>query len=444
VISPIKIIKRDDLPKNRSVIIRVSSVVLSLVFAGAVLLFFGLNPFAVFGTIIEGAVGSSARIQQTIVKAIPLTIASLGILVAFKMKFWNIGGEGQIVIGALAASFVALNFGDLPKPVLLLLMAVASIVAGGIWALIPAAFKAKMGTNEVIFTLMMNYIAIKIVTYLQYGPWRDPNSKGFPRIPNFSDNGLLPSLFGVHIGWVIALVLVAAVYLFLHYTKKGYEISVVGESFDTAKYAGMNIPSIIMTAMFVSGGLCGLVGMIQASAIEKTLVFGISANYGFTAIITTWLARLNAIAVLFVCIAFAMLLQGAAFIQLAMNVPAAVAGVVQGVILFFVLGSEFFLQYRIRFTGFKTGSVESGGAEADGSSEEPAETGAVFGAQADADAVSGVQADEDAISEAYAQTDGLSGEPAETDGSSGARAEADGSSEEPADEDAISGEEVRE
>ncbi|MDR0357078.1 MAG: ABC transporter permease [Clostridiales Family XIII bacterium] len=357
-IGSVKAVKREDIPKNRSAIIRISSVALSLVFAGIVLLFFDLNPFTVFATIIEGSVGSASRVQQTIVKAIPLTIASLGILVAFKMKFWNIGGEGQIVMGALAASFVALNFGDAPRPVLLLLMAVASVVAGGIWALIPAAFKAKMGTNEVIFTLMMNYIAIKFVTYLQYGPWRDPNSKGFPKIPNFSENGLLPSLFGVHIGWVIALILTVAVYLFINYTKKGYEITVVGASIDTAGYAGMNIPSVIMTAMFISGGLCGLVGMIQASAIEKTLVYGISANYGFTAIITTWLARLNAAAVLFVCIAFAMLLQGASFIQLAMNVPAAVAGVVQGVILFFVLGSEFFIRYKVLFTRGKSGSSE--------------------------------------------------------------------------------------
>ncbi|MDR1028382.1 MAG: ABC transporter permease [Clostridiales Family XIII bacterium] len=359
---PVKVIKRDDIPKNRAVVIRVSSVLLSLVCAGIVLLFFKLNPFLVFGTIIEGAVGNVSRIQETIIKAIPLTIASLGILVAFKMKFWNIGGEGQIVVGALAASFVALNFGDVPRPALLLLMAAASIVGGGIWALIPAIFKARMGTNEVIFTLMMNYIAIKFVTYLQYGPWRDPNSQGFPKIPNFSENGLLPSLFGIHIGWIVTLVLVALVYLFIHYTKKGYEITVVGESLDTAKYAGMNIPFIIMTAMFISGGLCGLVGMIQTSAIEKTLVYGVSANYGFTAIITAWLARLNAVAVLFVCIAFAMLLQGAAFIQLAMNVPSAVAGVVQGVILFFVLGSEFFLQYKVRFAG--RGNAGTDGKEA--------------------------------------------------------------------------------
>lgn len=347
MINPLRISKRPDITKKQAAGIRMIAVVLSLVFSGITLIFFGLNPFQVFGAIIEGSLGTEMRIESTIVRAVPLTIASLGILVAFKMKFWNIGGEGQIVMGALAASFVALNFPDVPRPMLLIMMAVASIIAGGLWALIPAAFKAKMGTNETIFTLMMNYVAIKFVTYLQYGPWKDPNSAGFPKIPPFSENAILPSVFGIHIGWIIAIACVVFVYFFMNHTKKGYEISVVGESIDTARYAGMNIPVIIMSAMFVSGGLCGLVGMIQASAIEKTLVFGISANYGFTAIITAWLARLNAIAVLFVCIAFAILMQGAAYIQLSMGVPSAVASIVQGVILFFVLGSEFFIQYRV-------------------------------------------------------------------------------------------------
>ncbi|MDR3072958.1 MAG: ABC transporter permease [Clostridiales Family XIII bacterium] len=347
--SPIKIIKRGDLSKKKTVMIQLIAVVLSLVFAGIVMLFFNLNPLEVFSTIVRGSIGTDIRIKQTIVRAIPLIIASLGILVAFKMKFWNIGGEGQIMMGALASSFVALNFGDLPKPLLLLLMAMAGAIAGGIWGLIPALFKAKMGTNETIFTLMMNYVAIKYVSYLQYGPWRDPEAKGFPRIPRFTDNGVLPKVAGVHIGWIFALLLVVAVFFFMNYTKKGYEIAVVGESLNTARYAGMHVPSIIITAMLISGGLCGFVGMIQASAVEKTLVYTISGNYGFTAIITAWLARLNAIATLFVCLAFAVLLQGADYIQLSMHVPSALAQVVQGVILFFVLGSDFFIRYRVRW-----------------------------------------------------------------------------------------------
>lgn len=343
----LKITKRDDLPKNKAIFIRSAAVILSLICAGLVMLIFDLDPIKIYTEIIKGSLGTEMRIKQTIIKAIPLVITSLGILVAFKMKFWNIGGEGQIVMGAMAASFVALNFGDLSKPVLLLFMAFASMLAGGIWAFIPAYFKAKMGTNETIFTLMMNYIAIKFVTYLQYGPWKDPGAQGFPKIAQFGDNAVIPSIFGVHAGWLIAIFLVVVVYFFINHTKKGYEITVVGESVETARYAGMNIKVIIITAMLISGGLCGLTGMIQASAIERTLTSGISMGYGFTAIITTWLARLNPIAVLFVCFLFAMLLQGGAYLQIAMNVPESVASIVQGSVLFFVLGSDFFLQYKV-------------------------------------------------------------------------------------------------
>ncbi len=345
------IVKRDDLPKNREWIIRTLAILLSLVFAGLTIWILGFNPLEVFPSMVKGALGTEIRLQQTILKAIPLIVTSLGILVAFKMKFWNIGGEGQIIMGALAAAYVALNVEGLPKPLMLLLMAAASMIAGGIWAFIPAFFKAKMGVNETIFTLMLNYIAIKFVTFLQYGPWKSPDSQGFPKVDPFPDNAILPRLFGVHLGWLIALVLVVLVYIFINHTKKGFEITVVGESTETARYAGMNISSIIIVAMMISGGLCGLTGMIQASAVEKTLTASLSGGYGFTAIITTWLARLNAIAVLFVCVAFAILLQGGAYIQVSMQIPAAVADMMQGIILFFVLGSEFFLQYKISIIG---------------------------------------------------------------------------------------------
>ena len=220
-------------------------------------------------------------------------------------------------------------------------------VCGGIWAFIPAIFKAKLGTNETIFTLMMNYVAIKFVTYLQYGPWMDPAANGFPKIAMFPDNAVMPKLGGVNIGWILAILAAAFVYFFMNYTKKGYEITVVGESIETARYAGMNISRIIVVAMLISGGLCGITGMIQASAIEKTLVYGIANGYGFTAIITAWLSKLNAGYAVAVCAVFAMLIQGGQYIQIALGVPSAVSDIVQGLILFFVLGSEFFMRYRV-------------------------------------------------------------------------------------------------
>lgn len=344
----IRITKRSDLPRKKEILIRILAILLSIVCTGIILLLFGFNPIQIFKSIIEGSFGTTLRIQQMIAKAIPLIIASLGVAVAFKMKFWNIGAEGQITMGAFGAAVVALNAGDsMPMPAVFLLMFAMAAICGGIWAFIPAFFKAKMGTNETIFTLMMNYIAIKFVTYLQYGPWMDPSANGFPRIARFSGNAVLPSVLGVNIGWIIALIFVALIYFFMNYTKKGYEIAVVGESLETARYAGMNISRIIVVAMLISGGLCGTVGMIQASAVEKTLVAAIANGYGFTAIITAWLARLNAVAILFVCIAFAALVQGGAYIQIALGISSSVASIVQGMILFFVLGSEFFLQYKV-------------------------------------------------------------------------------------------------
>ncbi|MDD2217567.1 MAG: ABC transporter permease [Eubacteriales bacterium] len=346
----VKIIKRKDIPKHKEVIIRIMAVLLSIVFAGVILLAFGLNPLKIFGAIIDGSAGSEIRIKQTVLRAVPLLITSLGIIVAFKMKFWNIGAEGQITMGALGATWVALNLPEgLPAPFMLGSMMLGGFICGAIWAFIPAIFKAKMGTNETIFTLMMNYIAIKFVTYLQYGPWRDPGAQGFPKIAKFTENAILPSVLGVNIGWIIALICVAIIYVFMTRTKKGYEIAVVGESVQTARYAGINISRVIVIAMLISGGLCGIVGFIQASAIEKTLIAGIAGGYGFTAIITAWLSRLNAITCLFVCIAFAMLIQGGSYIQVSLGVSSAISGLVQGVILFFVLGSEFFLQYRLEF-----------------------------------------------------------------------------------------------
>ncbi|MDD2483803.1 MAG: ABC transporter permease [Eubacteriales bacterium] len=347
----IQISKREDLSKGKERIIRIIAVLLSLLAAGLVIAILGYNPVEVFPSMVKGAIGTEIRLQQTILKAIPLIVTSLGILVAFKMKFWNIGGEGQILMGALGASYIALNVEGLPKPLMLLLMAVAAMITGGIWAFIPAFFKAKLGVNETIFTLMLNYIAIKFVTYLQYGPWKSPESQGFPKVATFREDAVLPSLFGIHIGWLIALFLVVLVYFFINHTKKGFEICVVGESTETARYAGMNISAVIIISMLLSGGLCGLTGMIQASAVEKTLSVSLSGGYGFTAIITAWLAKLNAIAVLFVCIAFAILLQGGTYIQISMQIPAAVADMMQGIILFFVLGSEFFLQYKVTLAG---------------------------------------------------------------------------------------------
>ncbi|MBC2399826.1 ABC transporter permease [Clostridium tetanomorphum] len=326
--------------------IRTSSIVFALVLVAIFIALLGLNPIDVYFSMIKGAFGSIYSVKETIVKAIPLIITALGISVAFKMQFWNIGGEGQIIMGAFLSSYFALKFPELNSFLLLIIMVLAGIIGGAIWAYIPAFFKCKWGTNETIVTLMMNYIALKFITYLQYGPWKDPNAQGFPKIPNFSENAILPDIFGVHIGWIIAFILVIFIYIFMNYTKKGYEITVLGESEKTALYAGINIKSTIVVAMILSGGLCGLAGMIQASAVSNTLSVQVSGGIGYTAIIVAWLSNLSAPLILMVSILFAALLEGGSFIQTAFGIPESAALILQSTILFFILGSEFFIRYK--------------------------------------------------------------------------------------------------
>jgi simple sugar transport system permease protein len=346
----IKFIKKSEVSRRESMMIRAFAVLLALLVCSLFIMFLSLSPFEVYRSMLKGAFGSAYKTKATIIKAIPLLITALGISVAFKMKFWNIGGEGQIVMGAFASSFVALKLTSIPKFAVIPVMLVAGVLGGAAWAIIPALLKSKLRTNETIITLMMNYIALKWITFLQYGPWKDPKAKGFPKIPDFPEAAVLPKVLGIHVGWIFALLLVVLIYVFMNHTKKGYEISVLGESEKTAVYAGININKTIITAMVISGGLCGLVGMIQASAVNNTLSMQVSGGVGFTAIIVAWLSQLNSFAALIVAILFAMLVEGGTYIQTAFNIPEAAALIIQALILFFVLGSEFFIKYKLVFS----------------------------------------------------------------------------------------------
>jgi len=342
----IRMAERNDVTEKKAVLIRIFAVTLALLTSGLFIMFLGHNPIDVYISMLEGSFGTLYRFRETVVKTVPLVITSLGILIAFKMKFWNIGAEGQIYMGAFLGSFFALKFPNMPKGLLIPIMILAGIVGGGLYGLIPAFFKGKYDTNETLFTLMLNYIAIKWVTYLQYGPWKDPSANGFPKIANFSDNATLPKLLGINIGWVIAIILVILVHIFIHNTKKGYEIEVIGESENTARYAGMNVSRTIMEAMFLSGGLCGLAGIIQASGVNNTLSVELSGGMGYTAIIVTWLSQLSAPLIALVSFLFALLIQGGSYIQTAFQIPQSAADIMQGIILLFVLGCEFFINYR--------------------------------------------------------------------------------------------------
>lgn len=346
----IRLAKRDGMSAGQVWGIRIGSFVVAILIGALIFLVMGSNPLAAYGTIVSGSLGKSTAIRQTVRIAIPLLGTALAIAPCFKMRFWNIGAEGQITAGAVAASYFALFWHDkLPSAALILVMAVAGAVAGGIWALIPAFFKAKWGTNETLFTLMMNYIIIGVVKWLQGGPWE--GRPGSQIIPQFDRAAVLPKVLGVHCGWIIVLILTAVMFIYMKYTKQGYEIAVIGESENTARYAGMNVGRVIMRTMFLSGAISGLVGFIVASGADNTLHAGVAAGVGFTAITVAWLAQLNPFAMIGISVLLAVLEKGADTLQTRMSVPASISDIITGVFLFCMLGCEFFINYRMIFRG---------------------------------------------------------------------------------------------
>lgn len=350
-----RVVKRKELSNRNIALLRLGVVLLSLVAGAIFIAAVGHNPINIYATIIEGAFRSKLALQGTVKIMIPLLISSLGIIFAFKMKFWNIGAEGQIIMGAIFASYFALFHSDWNHIVLIIAMFIAGAIGGGLWGLIPAFFKIKYDTNETLFTLMLNYVALHIVSFLRDGPWIDPQSQGFPKIARFAKNTMLDKVFGIQFGWIVALLLVVLVYVYIKYSKHGFEISVVGDSKDTARYAGMNVKKIILRTMFISGAVCGLAGMIKATGSDITLTTSVAGGVGFTAIIVAWLAQLNPFAVLIVSFLFSVLEKGSSVVQSTYNLSKDCADVLQGIILFFILGCEFFIRFKLTRTHSKKG-----------------------------------------------------------------------------------------
>ena len=344
----VRLSKRDLMPLWNVWLIRLGSFFAAIALGGVIFLSIGVSPARAYGAILSGALGKKTVVRQTVKIAVPLLGTALAIAPCFKMRFWNIGAEGQITAGAIAASYFALYWYDkLPSPLLLCVMGLAGVVAGGLWALIPAFFKARWNTNETLFTLMMNYIIIGVVRWLQGGPWE--GRPGSQIIPQFNAAAVLPKLFGVHCGWVMVLVLMVLTYVYMNMTKHGYEISVIGDSENTARYAGMNVGRVIMRTMFLSGGVCGLVGFMVVSGANTTLYDGVAAGVGFTAITVAWLAQLNPFAMAAISLLLAVLQKGADTLQTRMTVPASVSEIITGIFLFCMLGCEFFINYRLIF-----------------------------------------------------------------------------------------------
>lgn len=340
--------------KTAGFLVTVASLILGLAFGGVILLVTGANPIETYRAMAVGAFGSGYSISETLVKAIPLILCGLGVAVAFKMKFWNIGAEGQLAMGGFAASGVALflpqALPNLQPGWLLPLMVLAGFVAGAIWGMIPGILRALLGVNEVITTLMMNYIAILWIEYLFYGPWRDPQGYGFPGTAQFPKEAWLPRYPGtrIHLGLVFALAAAVVIWVILTRTRWGYEVRVIGENPTAAKYAGISLMRNVLLVMLVSGGLAGLAGVGEVAGISHRLQKGLTVGYGYTAIIVAWLGQLNPWGVTVVGVLLAGLLVGGDQIQITMQLPAAVALVLQGAILFFMLGGVLFTQYRLR------------------------------------------------------------------------------------------------
>lgn len=352
----LRVVKKSEISFGKNLVLSLLAVFAAIVAGGLFILAIGENPFKIYAAIVHGAWRSELAIKGTIKIAIPLLIAAIGITPAFKMKFWNIGAEGQIIMGGVFATYFALFFDHLPHVLLLILMLAAGLIGGGLWGLIPAYFKTKYNTNETLFTLMLNYIALYIIKYLTEGPWKDPSSSGFPKIATFAKNSRLDLVFGVHAGWVIGIILVVVIFIYINYTKQGYEISVVGESPNTARYAGMNVKKIVIRTMFLSGAICGIAGMTQVTGAAFTLGEGVAGGVGFTAITVAWLARLNPIVILVVTVLFSTLEKGCSVMQSAFGLSSSVSSVLQGIILFFILGFDFFTRYKLTFK--KLGSTQ--------------------------------------------------------------------------------------
>jgi general nucleoside transport system permease protein len=345
--------------ENPSPLFKVLVLCLSLIagFAAMGLLFLinRVDPVFALTKIFTGSFGSLYGLSETVSKAIPLILAGGGLAVAFRGKFWNIGAESQLLMGAIFSTWVGLNLSPgLPYPLSIAFLFMAGFVGGAIWGVIPAVLKVRFGMNEVISTLMLNYVAAELLNFLIVGPWKGATQHGYPYTDDLPPNAVLSLIPGTRIHWltlVIGLAAAAILFFLLYRTKFGYEVRVVGESPEAARYAGIDFFKTAVVMMVISGGVAGLAGVGEVAGVHHHLGYpqGISAGYGFTAIITAWLGRLNPLLVILSSLFFAGIVVGGDAIQISLGLPAATINVFDGVILFFLIAGDWFLNNRIVF-----------------------------------------------------------------------------------------------
>lgn len=347
------IVKRDALPWYGSLGIRIAAIILALILCAIVTtITTGINPIQVFASVFAGAFGTARKTWITLQNTAILLLISLALTPAFKMKFWNIGGEGQVLIGGLAAAACMICLGEkMPGALLILCMVLASIAAGIVWGVIPAFFKAKWGTNETLSTLMMNYIATQLVAFFTI-VWEVPKGSGKIGIINQNSNaGWLPQVFGSKylLTILVAVAVTIFMYIYLNYSKQGYEISVVGESENTAKYVGIKVSKVIIRTMVLSGAVCGLVGLLLVGGINHTITTTIAGGQGFTAVLVSWMSKFNPLIMIFSSALIVFMDRGAGEISTAFGLNHSYSDILTGIILFFIIGCEFFISYRIQF-----------------------------------------------------------------------------------------------
>ena len=337
-------------------VIRAVAVTLALITVSILtLIVTGKNPFALLSAMFKGSFGSGRRILTMLSELAMLLCISLAVTPAFKMRFWNIGAEGQVLAGGLAVAACMIYMGDLPIAILIPLMLIVSMVAGALWALLPAIFKAFWGTNETLFTLMMNYVAIQLVRYF-VTVWENPLGSGHVGVIR---KGQLPEIAGRSelLPVLVVALLVLMMYVYLKYSKQGYEIEVVGQSENTARYIGINVKRVIVRTMLVSGAVCGIAGLLLVAGTDHTISPDTAGGDGFTAIMVSWLAKFNPLYMILTAFLIVFLERGGGEIATQFDLNPSFPEILTGIILFYIIGCEFFIHYAIRFRHKKTVEV---------------------------------------------------------------------------------------
>ena len=341
------IVKRNDIVWWKAWTIRCVAIVLALILCILSLVLLTDMSFGkIFTTMFKSVFGKSFFLWDFAQRTAILLCIALAITPAFKMKFWNIGAEGQVLMGGLATGACMVLFGDkISYPLLIAMMIAASILAGAVWGLIPAIFKVTVNANETLFTLMMNYVATQIVAYFTL-IWSVPKGSGTPR-----DLGewALPVLYKTELGNILIVALITiAMYLYLRYSKQGYEVSVVGESENTARYIGINVKKVVLRTMVISGALCGIAGLLLVGGIDHSFKAETAGGRGFTAIMVSWLAKFNPFMMIFTSMLVIFLQMGTVKITDTARINSSYAEIVTGLVIFFIIGSEFFINYSVK------------------------------------------------------------------------------------------------